>query len=159
MHCVTWHCVTKHQEIQRARNSNFLSLILPFLSTCLSLSCTDILTCFIIKKNIKTFILKVKSCKHTTRLCIWSAHHSFWRPRICRYFCLCGNLMMPLRCETLTLCCCVQPRDGGPVQQRGGKNETAGPLPLHAQPHPQHLKTPQAHLPRRWEGNSAGLGT
>ncbi|XP_040060613.1 vacuolar fusion protein MON1 homolog A isoform X3 [Gasterosteus aculeatus] len=42
-----------------------------------------------------------------------------------------------------------QPRDGGPVQQRGGKNETAGPLPLHAQPHPQHLKTPQAHLPRR----------
>lgn len=52
----------------------------------------------------------------------------------------------------------VQPRDGGPLRQWGGADETPGPVQRHAQPDPQHLTPPQAHLPRGRTRDSAGLG-
>lgn len=51
-----------------------------------------------------------------------------------------------------------QPRDGGPLRQWGGANETPGPVQRHARPYPQHLTPPQAHLPRGRTWDSAGLG-
>lgn len=52
----------------------------------------------------------------------------------------------------------AQPRDGGPLRQWGGADETPGPVQRHAQPDPQHLTPPQAHLPRGRTWDSAGLG-
>lgn len=66
--------------------------------------------------------------------------------------------VLPCPCLRRLMCCWFQPRDGGSLQHGGGEDEAAGPVPLHARPHPQLLPAPQAHLPRGREGNAAGLG-
>lgn len=61
-------------------------------------------------------------------------------------------------CFPLCLMGFPQPRDGSPLQQWGGADETPGPVQRHARPNPQHLTPPQAHLPRGRTWDSAGLG-